>query len=200
MKLARGSLLWIFLATLAALGLLGAALTLQRGPWWVPVMVLSAVLFVPIVAVRLICYVMGWHALACRYPQPAGSAPAWRDSLTSIALRRPYLGMNNCIAWASDDHALHLMLEPPFGWGMPKVTIPWSTVQSIQPVSVAFRTSPEVFELVGTIATPLPVRLFLMRELVADELVVRERLAADEQGDGAEPMEGNPARTTDTAP
>lgn len=180
MNLPRGSLLWILLATSVAPVSLVTVLTLQKGPWWVPLLVISAVALAPPLAVRLLCYPMGWFALARQFPPAPGAALPWQASLTSIALRRRYLGMNNCIAWASDDDALHLMLDAPFGWGMPKIMIPWSAVASIGPAKTVGRMKPQTFEIIGADATPLPVRVFLARELVAAELAVREELALSE--------------------
>jgi hypothetical protein len=179
LNLQRGSLLWILLATSVVPVSLVTLLTAQQGAWHVPLIVVALVLLVPLLAVRFIAYPMGWFWLARSFPFPRDARPAWADTLTTMGLRKPWLGLNNCIAWASDGDALCLMFDRPFGWGMPRVRIPWEAIDEIKPANGLAPDKAQAFELVASAARPLPVRVFVARDLVARELSIRQEAAQD---------------------
>lgn len=141
---------------------------------------LAGFLIVPLVAPAILLISLGWNANARTFPlpkpeprspvsldQPAG--PKWRDEVTSVALRFKWMSLNNCVAWASDQHALTLAIAFPFNLGSRAVHVPWSAVRAFRPVEALLG---DLCEL--QTEPPLPAPLYVSRELVADEIKRRE--------------------------
>ncbi len=134
---------------------------------WLPFVPLGlCVVAVPLVIVHPLIGFAGWDKLARAFPAtPQQLADAnWHENLTTIALKRPWMSLNNCIIWSSNDDRLLLAIAPPFNYFFPAraICIPWNQLDSLKPLS---RTG-DSFEIVTTASRPLPVSLFVMRDIV----------------------------------
>lgn len=166
----------IYLAlTLGPMLVIGLVLS-SSGASYVIWIVLAAFLLVPLVVPAMLLIPLGWNANARTFPlpkpeprspvsldQPAG--PKWRDEVTSVALRYKWLSLNNCVAWASDHHAITLAMAFPFNLGTRAIQVPWSAVQSLRPVEGLLG---DLCEIQTT--PPLPAPIYVPSELVAEEI------------------------------
>lgn len=116
---------------------------------------------------------MGWWKLQRLYP-PVGS-PIYEEKapLTSLALRLPFLGINNCIEAVQDERYLHLRIFGLIGPPMMPVSIPWGAMTSI--------TVPR--RGVAAVVLDQGPRMWFVENLLAREIELREELAAADQPD-----------------
>ena len=127
--------------------------------------------------VPVLAGMMGWWTLQRLYP-PHGFPPIDpKAPLATIALRKRFLGINNCIEAAADDDHLHLRIFGLIGPPMMPISIPWVAMTSI---TVPHRT-------VAAIVLDQGPRMWVPEKLVAREIALRMELESlsTPQGQGA---------------
>jgi len=128
--------------------------------------------------IPLIAGAVGWWSLRQFYP-PSGTASFDdRTPLTSMSIRSPALGMNNCVESAQDDDHLHLRIFGLVGPPMMPISIPWAAMTSI---TVSRRG-------VAAVILDQGPKLWFPGKLLAREIELRDQLAAP---DPPEPEAGD---------
>lgn len=137
-------------------------------PAWMGLIIPLIVMVVVLPLVRGMVWFMGWDRLARQFAEAPGRAsqaqgePAWADTVASVALRKPWLFMNNCVRYACDETALTLAIEHPFRLGTPTIRMAWSRLGTPAPVA----GHAGLVEIVEKDGSPLTVRLFVPEELL----------------------------------
>jgi len=81
--------------------------------------------------IPLIAGAVGWWSLQRIYPPTGTASFDAKTPLTSMSIRSPMLGMNNCIEVAQDDDHLHLRIFGLIGPPIMPISIPWAAMTSI---------------------------------------------------------------------
>jgi hypothetical protein len=81
----------------------------------------------------MIWRLMGLHQVESQFPLRSPEVFGKNARIISLAVRQPWLGVNNCVEVASDDDDLHLRLALPGPASRRGVSIPWAAVASIKP-------------------------------------------------------------------
>lgn len=146
----------------------------------VPASIIATFLPVMFVVGRL----SGWARLSRRFPRRDPATEADRGkALTSIAIRWPWFGYNNCIRWAVDDDCLHLSLHPLFTFGHAPISIPWEHIETITPPPGPGRHAWGRWKLTGD-----GIALWVPKEMARREHELREAIQGSQQ-----PPQGDPA-------
>lgn len=168
----------ILLAGLGAtLAVIGISIGSASSSVWIGILSALGVLLVVLVPVRLLIAAMGWDRAARTLRPPTDNSnnnnnsrkpttPRWRHVSTSVALRCPWMWINNAILWHEDDAGLHIKLIEPFGLGAKPIYIPWHRIAELRPL----RGTWGAHELIADEKDPLPVRIFILKDIAKAEI------------------------------
>jgi len=168
-------LIIIVLMVEAASALMAFALLAANGQPGFGALLGLSIVVIPFVIIpptlKLLSNITKWTTLVDLYPEVVNAPEPKTRKVCSLAVRWPAMGFNNCILAASDESHLHLRVPEilQFG-GMKPVSIPWAAVVDLTP-SLLGRVKLNIMDAPS---------LWVPKELVSDEVALREAIAMDE--------------------
>jgi hypothetical protein len=141
----------------------------QGGASWPALAAIAGgLLLAPLLVMRPFLWLAGWDALARAFPaSPQHLRTAtWHDHVTSVALRQPWMSLNNCVIWSATDQHLLLAIAQPLRCGAPAICLPWRSL------ATCTAHAPNCWEIIMQATSPLPLRLYVEKALITPATAV----------------------------